>query len=95
MSDVPRFTIAFTSAFKKDVKAAKKRGKDIDALFAVISQLAAGVVLPQRNRDHALGGNWQGTRECHIEPDWLLVHEKDNAKLILSCIRTGTHSDLF
>lgn len=95
MSEEPGFRIAFTNAFKKDVKLAKKRGQDLEALFAVIEQLAKGEALPQDNRDHALGGNWRGTRECHIEPDWLLIYEKDRGELVLSCLRTGTHSDLF
>ena len=95
MSSGSRFRIALTNAFKKDVKAAKRRGKNLDALFAVISQLAAGAALPHRNREHALSGNWRGTRECHIEPDWLLIYEKDAETLVLICVRTGTHSDLF
>ena len=57
--------------------------------------LAAGEALPEKNKDHALLGNYEGCRECHITPDWLLVYEIDNEDLILYLTRTGTHSDLF
>ena len=89
------YSIAYTSAFKKDVKAAKKRGKSMDKLFSIIEQLAEDRTLAPANRDHALAKNWGGTRECHIEPDWLLVYEKDENALVLMCMRTGTHADLF
>lgn len=78
MSDESRFRIAFTNAFKKDVKTAKKRGRNLDELFTVVAQLAAGTVLPQHNRNHALGGNWRGTRECHIKPEHYAVKVKDS-----------------
>ncbi|HMR49286.1 MAG TPA: type II toxin-antitoxin system YafQ family toxin [Arachnia sp.] len=89
------YSIAYTSAFKRDVKLAKKRGKDVEKLFAVIERLASGQGLPPAYRDHILSGNWGGARECHIEPDWLLVYEKDEQAVVLMCLRTGTHSDLF
>lgn len=95
MSSQIQLRIAFTSTFKKDIKLAKKRKKNLDALFEVIETLAKGETLPERNRDHALSGNWRGTRECHVEPDWLLIYEKNDDALVLSCIRTGSHSDLF
>ena len=72
----------------------KKRGYDEEKLWAVVDKLAAGVPLPPKNRDHALTGNYLGSRECHIEPDWLLVYEIWNDELLLVLIRTGTHSDL-
>ncbi len=80
--------------FKKDLKLMKKRGYDEEKLWAVVDKLAAGVPLPPKNRDHALTGNYLGSRECHIEPDWLLVYEIQNDELVLVLIRTGTHSDL-
>jgi mRNA interferase YafQ len=82
-----------TNRFKKDVKKMKKRGKSFDVFKQVIQQLAHGEQLDEKFRDHKLIGNYVGTRECHIEPDWLLIYEDHDDELIL--IRTGTHSDLF
>ena len=81
-----KYKIKFTSRFKKDLKQAKKQGKDIEKLFDVIEKIA---------KDHSLAGNYKGTRECHIEPDFLLIYEKIEEFLILSLVRTGSHSDLF
>ena len=80
--------------FKKDRKLMKKRGYDEQKLWDIVEQLANEIPLPAQNRDHLLTGNYTGCRECHIEPDWLLVYEikKDELRLILT--RTGTHSDL-
>ena len=64
-------------------------------LTDVVKKLAVGEPLPQKNRDHALIGNYAGCRECHITPDWLLIYEIDHEELILYLTRTGTHSDLF
>jgi len=75
------------------MKRVRKRGKDFDKLKAVIDVLVAGEELAARYRDHALVGNYRGARDCHIEPDWLLIYEIDEDELIL--IRTGSHSDLF
>jgi len=85
--------ISRTNRFKKDVKKMKKRGKSFDVFKQVIQQLAQGEILDEKFRDHKLIGNYVGTRECHIEPDWLLIYENHDDELIL--IRTGTHSDLF
>jgi len=85
--------ISRTNRFKKDVKKMKKRGKSFDVFKQVIQQLAHGEPLDEKFRDHKLIGNYVGTRECHIEPDWLLIYEDHDDELIL--IRTGTHSDLF
>jgi mRNA interferase YafQ len=85
--------ISRTNRFKKDVKKMKKRGKSFDVFKQVIQQLAQGEPLDENFRDHKLKGNYVGTRECHIEPDWLLIYEEHDNELIL--IRTGTHSDLF
>jgi mRNA interferase YafQ len=71
----------------------QKRGKDLKKIFDVIEKLEAGEELPIRNRDHALTGDWIGFRDCHIEPDWILIYAAGKDELILT--RTGTHSDLF
>ena len=71
----------------------KKRGKDMGKLKAVIETIASGEDLEARHRDHVLVGQYKGTRECHIEPDWLLIYELDPDEVVL--IRTGTHADLF
>lgn len=89
------YEIRFTNQFKKDIKLAKKQGKDIDKLFSVVDILAAGGTLPPKYRDHELSGNYKGCRECHIEPDWLLIYEIDNGLLILMLNRIGNHSELF
>lgn len=68
-------TIKYQTAFKKDFKRIKKRGYDIRLLENVIENLASGVKLDERYRDHALGGDWGGFRECHIAPDWLLIYQ--------------------
>ena len=89
------YEIKPSSKFQKDLKRVQKRGYPLDKLTAVIKLLAAGEELPPRNRDHALTGDLVGLRECHIEPDWLLVYKIEQAALILYLMRTGTHSDLF
>ena len=82
-----------TSQFKKDVKRMKKRGKKFDGFKEVIEKLVSGRGLETKHRDHLLVGQYKGTRECHIDPDWLLVYELTERDVIL--IRTGSHSDLF
>jgi mRNA interferase YafQ len=82
-----------TSQFKKDFKWIKKRGKDLSKLKEVVSAIANSEVLEERQRDHALSGNWTGSRDCHIEPDWILIYRVDGDYLFLE--RTGSHSDLF
>ena len=89
------FTIKPTTRFRKDVKQAQKRGCDMALLTDIIRKLSLGEVLPPKNRDHALTGNYAGCRECHITPDWLLVYEIEEQQLFLYLIRTGSHSDLF
>jgi mRNA interferase YafQ len=79
--------------FRRDVRLAQKRGKDMTKLREVILQLIEGNPLPARLRDHPLGGKWSHHRDCHIEPDWLLIYKVDGDNLYL--VRTGTHSDLF
>ena len=84
-----------TGAFRKDYKRAKKRGLDMSLLESVINKLLEGVPLEERHRDHALTGNYIGFRECHIQPDWLLIYAVNKSQLILTASRTGTHADLF
>lgn len=81
--------------FKKDLKQIIRRGYDQEKLWDIVEQIANDIPLPAKNRDHALTGNYIGCRECHIEPDWLLVYEIQKNELILLLVRTGTHSDLF
>ncbi|MBC2602995.1 type II toxin-antitoxin system YafQ family toxin [Puniceicoccus vermicola] len=81
------------SRFKKDFKKLLSSGKDLEKLGSVIMALQAEESLPKHNRDHALTGNYAGHRECHLEPDWLLVYKVEEGQLIL--VRTGSHSELF
>ena len=87
--------IVWTTRFKKDYKLAIKRHLDIDLLDDIIRALSRGETLPPKNKDHELSGNWAGHRECHIQPDWLLVYRIDDDILVLTLTRTGTHSDIF
>ena len=82
-----------TSQFKKDFKRMMKRGKELNKLKQVVSAIANSEALEERYRDHALSGNWSGSRDCHIEPDWILIYRVDGDHLFLE--RTGSHSDLF
>jgi len=75
------------------VKRAEKRGKDMAKLRELIVLLAEGAALPQRYKDHSLGGDWRQYRDCHLEPDWVLIYKIDGDDLFL--IRTGSDSDLF
>ena len=86
--------IKTTSKFKKDLKQAKKKGLNIALLQKVVDDLAAGKKLDERHHDHALVGEWVSFRECHIQPDWLLIYRADKDTLILTASRTGSHSDL-
>jgi len=89
------YEIIRTSQFKKDYKLMQRRGKDKTKLEEILRILAVGGTLPPENRDHALSGNYAGFRECHIEPDWLLIYCYIHNQLVLVCSRRGTHSDLF
>jgi mRNA interferase YafQ len=85
--------IAQTKQFKKDVKRMQKRGKDLQKIKTVIPLFLAKEPLPPKKRDHPLVGNWIGRRDCHIEPDWILIYRLSEEELLLE--RTSTHSDLF
>lgn len=87
--------IVWTTQFKKDYKLALKRHLDIELLDNIIRSLSRGETLPERNKDHALTGDWIGHRECHILPDWLLVYCVEDDVLVFTLARTETHSDLF
>lgn len=89
------YNVLPSNTFRKELKTMIKRGYDISLLDEVVNKLANGEELPERNRDHALTGNYKGCRECHIKPDWLLIYQIENEELILYLTRTGTHSDLF
>jgi len=90
-----KYIVKFTAQFKKDYKLAVKRGLKIELLEEVITLLSMGEALPDKYKDHALIGNWIGHRECHIQPDWLLIYRIEKDVLVLTLTRTGTHSDLF
>ena len=83
-----RYEIKNTTQFKKDYKLAKRRGLNIQLL-------KNSEPLDPKHKDHPLSGNWIGHRECHIQPDWLLIYRYEEDVLVLTLTRTGTHSDLF
>ena len=83
----------YTTQFKKDYKRIKKQNKDLAKLSAVIEKLVAGQLLEPKYKDHQLSGNWKGHRDCHIEPDWMLIYRITADDLYLE--RTGSHSELF
>ena len=85
--------ISRTSQFKRDVKRLQRQGRDLEKLRRVLEALVKGERPAARYRDHVLVGQYKGTRECHIGPDWLLVYESAESEIVL--IRTGSHSDLF
>ena len=87
--------LVMTTQFRKDLKRINKRGKDLSLLKEVLQTLREEQALEEKYRDHALTGNYIGFRECHIQPDWLLVYAINKEELILTASRTGSHSDLF
>ncbi len=84
-----------SNQFKRDLKLAQKRGCKIENLRDVVNALANEQKLDSKYRDHGLTGNYNGFRECHVEPDWLLIYRVNQEALELFLFRTGTHSDLF
>ena len=88
-------TLKTTTRFRKDYKRMKKQGCDMVLLESVIDTLLKEKKLDVKHRDHPLSGNYLGFRECHVQPDWLLIYAIDHGQLILTASRTGTHSDLF
>ena len=89
------YTIKKTSQFKKSYKLAVKRGLDVSILEDIIKKLKDDIPLEEKFQDHQLTGNMKLFRECHIQPDWLLVYLKQDTILTLTLVDTGTHSDLF
>ena len=84
-----------TTQFRKDYKRIKKRGYNLELLKKVLDTLMDEKPLDAKHRDHALIGEYTGVRECHIQPDWLLIYRISQDRMILVASRTGTHSDLF
>ena len=90
-----KYEVRFTGQFKKDLKLSEKQGKNKERLFSVIEKLANGETLDAQYRDHSLTGDYKGCRECHVEPDWLLVYQIFDDVLVLLLNRVGSHSELF
>ena len=92
-----KYTVVFMNSFKKGHKKAKKQGRDLKKLYSVIDILANGKTLDSKYKDHALINDkyYKGCRECHIEPDWLLIYKYKQDELILLMVETGSHSELF
>lgn len=90
-----KYEVRFTGQFKKDLKLAKKQGKDLEKLYAVIERLSAGETLDARYQDHELIGKYRGTCECRTEPDWLLIYEYCDEVLVLMLYRISNHSEIF
>jgi mRNA interferase YafQ len=84
-----------TTQFEKEYKRAEKRGMDISKLDAVMQKIINNEPIERKYRDHLLTGNFKDRRECHIEPDWLLIYKIDKEKQIIIFERTGSHSDIF
>jgi len=82
-----------TARYKKDLRRVRKRGNNLDKLKIVIAALAMELPLPPAWKDHELSGDWEGIRDIHVEPDWILLYESTEDEIVL--IRTGTHADLF
>lgn len=87
--------VYFSGKFRRDYKRIQKQGKDVNRLLKIVDILAAEQPLAPKYRDHAMTGDFIGHRECHIEPDWLLVYKVEQDALLLTLTRTGSHSDLF
>lgn len=90
-----KYEIQPTNKFKKDLRLCKSRGYHINLITEIIKKLSNAEQLEEKYKDHELSGNWSGYRECHIQPDWLLIYKMDGKEMILYLTRTGTHSDLF
>jgi len=90
-----KYTPKFSSRFWKDYKKAQRQNRDIAKLKTAVGMLCAGEALPPHNRDHALHGNYEGCRECHVAPDWLFIYRIHENSMTLEAVRTGSHSELF
>lgn len=89
------YEVVLSNRFRKDLKLAAKRGCDLALLNSIVDRLAQGETLPAKHRNHSLTGDYIGFRECHIQPDWLLIYRTEGEALMLFLMRTGTHADLF
>ncbi|CBW54495.1 Hypothetical protein MLC_7650 [Mycoplasma mycoides subsp. capri LC str. 95010] len=89
-----RYTILTTTKFIKDLKLAKKQNKDLEKLDIIINKLKNDEILDKKYKDHQLTGKYEGYRECHIEPDWLLIYKKEKKDLLLVLFRLGSHSKI-
>lgn len=87
--------VKITSKFKKDYKLVKKRKLDLNLLKRVVFKIANEIPLDEKHKDHELTGKYKGFRECHIQPDWLLIYLIEDQTLTLTLTRTGSHADLF
>ena len=90
-----KYRVVSTSVFRRELRYMIRRGKPLEELDKVVDKLRNGENLPKKYKDHQLHGQYEGYRECHIKPDWLLVYRKQDNILLLTLLRTGTHSDLF
>jgi len=90
-----KYDVVITNSCKKDIKLAKKQGRNLNLLFEVVDRLSEGEILEPKYNDHKLTGNFKGKRECHIEPDFLLVYSISEAKIILYLLAVGSHSHIF
>lgn len=90
-----KYELILTGKFKKGLKLAKKRGLNINLLDEIVEKLLNGIPLDEKNKDHELKGQYKGFRECHIQPDWLLIYLLEDDVLVLTLVDTGTHSELF
>jgi mRNA interferase YafQ len=89
------YNVKTTNKFDHDIKLAKKRGLDENELLDVVMKLANDEKLPVSLHDHALKGDFKGKRECHINPDWLLIYKREKTIQLITLVRTGTHADLY
>ena len=85
----------YSSQFKRDFKLMQKRNEDMDKIRDIMDMLENEVPLKPKHNEHPLQGNYKGCKECHIEPDWLLIYDIDKSENEIYFVRTGTHSDLF
>ena len=90
-----KYSLVLSGRFKRSLRLARKRGLNIDLLDSAVEKLLQGVPLEEKYRDHTLVGKYHGFRECHIQPDWLLIYLIENDILTLTLVDTGTHADLF
>lgn len=90
-----KYDIIITNSCKRDIKRASKQGKNIDLLFDVVDQLSEGKTLDSKYKDYKLNGRYEGKRECHIEPDFLLIYQIAEKEIVLYLVRVGSHSELF